>query len=106
MTENERSKGTREGETVRYRAGPGESLSGAVIAAVAACSRRAPVAGDSPGEGGEPLDPLCEAIDPDALDALFAPVSGEERSEGTVRFTYCDHDVAVESAGVITVRPR
>jgi hypothetical protein len=55
--------------------------------------------------GVDPLDfdvPLGEVIDPDALDALFAPQFEEERRSGRVSFTYGSYEVTVvsEAAGV------
>ena len=47
---------------------------------------------------------LADAIDPDALDALFRPVSGRPRDEGRVSFTFADYDVTVEADGAVTVR--
>lgn len=60
------------------------ALSSAVLAAVAE------------REGVEPAEldrPLFDAIDPDALDALF------ERGSGRVRFTYLGYTVVAHSDG-------
>ncbi|WP_227378842.1 HalOD1 output domain-containing protein [Haladaptatus halobius] len=44
------------------------------------------------------LEPLYEAIDPDALDALFAPrPTGSDRPGGQVTFTYAGYTVTVTS---------
>ena len=50
------------------------------------------------------LPPLNEAIDPDALDALFAPrADGAERaSDVTIFFTYAGYEVRIETGGAIT----
>lgn len=52
--------------------------------------------------GCSPLDlerPLYDAVDPDALDALF---SGESRF-GTVQFTYLGYRVTASSDGEVSV---
>ncbi|KMT45861.1 hypothetical protein EL22_26405 [Halostagnicola sp. A56] len=47
-------------------------------------------------------EPLHDVIDPEALDALFAPRShGGPRPGGTVTFTYCGYDVTVETDGTV-----
>lgn len=52
------------------------------------------------------LPPLHESIDPDALDALYAPVNaaGGERAVPTVLFPYAGYEVQVRSATDINVR--
>ncbi|WIV67282.1 HalOD1 output domain-containing protein [Natrialbaceae archaeon AArc-T1-2] len=48
---------------------------------------------------------LYEVLNPEALDALFAPrEDGTPRSNGQVKFTYCGYDVVVDSDGDVTVR--
>lgn len=47
------------------------------------------------------LPPLANAIDPDALDAVFAGKS----TEGSVSFQYAGHDLVVRSNGDIEVYP-
>ncbi|WP_226481177.1 HalOD1 output domain-containing protein [Natrinema amylolyticum] len=70
-----------------------ESVSVAVVTAVA-------THGDAdPTE----LPPLYEWIDPDALDALFAPTrSGGPRS-GRLEFTYDGHAVAVDCTDGVSI---
>lgn len=55
-------------------------------------------------EGSEPLGlepPLYRVIDPDALDALFDPASGDPLRSGTrVAFDYLGYRVVVEDATV------
>lgn len=49
-------------------------------------------------------DPLHTAIDPEALDALFAEqVSGTPRMSGTVSFHYCGYRVTVTGDGTVTL---
>jgi len=45
------------------------------------------------------LPPLANAIDPDALDAVFDGRS----TDGSVAFQYADHDLVVRSNGTIEV---
>jgi len=45
------------------------------------------------------LPPLANAVDPDALDAVFA---GED-TVGRLTFTFADYDVLLDSAGAVAV---
>lgn len=57
-------------------------------------------------ENADPLDlelPLYEAIDPDALDALFEPTNEGLRSNGQIIFDYHGHTVVVASDGTVTL---
>lgn len=75
------------------------SLSFAIIAAVAE------------REGVDPTDieppeyeALYEVLDPEALDALFAPrQNGAERASGRVEFRYCGYDVTVTDGGEVSI---
>lgn len=51
---------------------------------------------------GDLDEPLYSAIDPDALDALFARAP-DESSVRRLRFRYLGHDVTVEADGTVTV---
>ncbi len=52
------------------------------------------------------LDPLYEAIDPDALDSLFSHlVGGDTPRHGTVRFTTNGYEVEVTSSGRVHLTP-
>ncbi|WP_266082903.1 HalOD1 output domain-containing protein [Haladaptatus caseinilyticus] len=52
------------------------------------------------------LEPLYEVIDPNALDALFAPqVDGSSRTVGDVSFQYAGHWVTVSSDGAVEIDP-
>ena len=53
---------------------------------------------DANGVGPTELEPLYETVDPEALDALF-----DAGIEGTIQFTYEDHDVVVSSDGETSV---
>jgi hypothetical protein len=53
------------------------------------------------------LPPLNDAVDPDALDGLFAPrEDGSSRPPGDVSFAFADADVAIRADGTVTVRRR
>ena len=60
-------------------------------------------------EGADPMElpPLFDAVDPDALAAIFATTESGERRSGYVGFTYADHQVEVsfDEAGdpVVTI---
>lgn len=52
------------------------------------------------------LPPLNDAVDPEALDELFADtVGGKPRHGGRLTFRYCDCDVTVTGAGTVVVEP-
>lgn len=52
------------------------------------------------------VDRLTDGIDPEALDALFAPIpTAESRRKGWVSFVLGDHRVTVRGTGDIEVRP-
>lgn len=73
-----------------------ESASKAVISAVASLT------GEDPVE----MPPLYDAIDPDALDALFRPAqTGPRRGDRRLRFAFNGHEVTVKSCGGIAVYP-
>ena len=47
---------------------------------------------------------LYDVLNPEALDALFAPRhDGTERTTGRVEFTFCGYDVVVTSDGDVVV---
>lgn len=88
------------GESVQYETEPGESVSMAVIRAVASVSGRS----ETPGEGIEDaLEPLSESISPDALDAIVESASGSGADATYIEFQYCGHQVAVDGSGRVTV---
>jgi hypothetical protein len=73
-----------------------ESLSEAIVLAIA----------QEHDERVEDLDPIGEYVDPDALDALFAPAAGRfPPVDGTLRFRYDDYSVTVDPEGVMLIRP-
>jgi Halobacterial output domain 1 len=60
-----------------------------VLIQAAIAARGGPDTGDCP--------PLYDAIDPDALDTLFAPLHRESERHGKVMFEYCGYDVTVHA---------
>lgn len=57
-------------------------------------------------ENVDPIDldtPLYEAIDPDALNAVFEPAADSPRPHGSITFEYFGHTVVVTSDGTVTV---
>ena len=83
-----------------YHLESGESVSVAVVEAVARASGRSAV---PDADETEALSPLYEAVEPDAIDDLFGP---ESRFEGCLTFTYCAHTVQIDSSGRIRVDGR
>lgn len=75
---------------------PREPVSATVVHAVSTLEQRDPTA----------LPPLHDAVDPDALDALFAPTGGNGAAHrGCVSFTFSASFVTVSADGRITVVP-
>ncbi|OVE86169.1 HalOD1 output domain-containing protein [Natronolimnobius baerhuensis] len=76
-----------------------QSVSYAVITAIAEREGVDPTAIEPPE-----YEALYDAINPEALDALFAPrTDGQVRTTGRVEFTYCDYHVIVSSDGDVEV---
>lgn len=73
----------------------GQSVSTTVIETVAARENVNPIE----------LNPsLYEVVDPDALDALFAPSrTGTARLGGRIEFSYCGYELVVRGDGNVTV---
>lgn len=86
-------------DAFRYRVSQDESVSEAVVAAVASAAGRRRAGVPRGGEEAEALDPLYDVVDPDALDALFRP--GCETA--SIAFTYAGHEVTVEGGDVVAV---
>lgn len=89
----------------RYEIAPDESPSEAVLAAVVEATGRPATPFDTADAepGSEPLPPLFETLDPDALDTLAAPTDGQGNC--SVTFTYGGCTVSVEG-DVVTVSPQ
>ena len=59
---------------------------------------------ESDDRSREDLEPLYEAIDPDALSALFAPrADGSSRGGGKVSFEYAGYWVTVSSKDAVEI---
>jgi hypothetical protein len=82
---------------MKYEVRPDEEVSAAVVEAVSAYEDR----------GLPSLPPLADVIDPDALDALFAPTDGSESARhGKVQFTTNGYEVEVTSTGRVHLTPQ
>lgn len=76
-----------------------KSLSYEVIAAVAEQEGVQPTEIEPPE-----YDALYEAINPEALDSLFAPrENGATRTTGRVEFNYCGYHVIITSDGEVEI---
>lgn len=79
---------------MEYEIGIDEPVSAAVVRAVSAVEGREP----------DTLQPLGAILDPDALDALFAPqFDGTARTGGRVSFVYSTCRVTVDNGEYLTV---
>lgn len=77
-----------------YEVDDDEHMSEGVVSAVAVASNTDPAA----------MEPLAAAIDPDALDALFADrYDGTARGNGVTRFDFFDYELVVRADGLVTV---
>nr|WP_227378589.1 HalOD1 output domain-containing protein [Haladaptatus halobius] len=57
---------------------------------------------DAKGQSPNDLEPLYNAIDPEALDALFAPqADGTTRARGSVSFQYAGYWITVSSENAV-----
>lgn len=72
-----------------------QSPSDVVVESVSAATGTAPL----------DLEPLFSAVDPDALDSLFAPTAEETARSGRTTFEYSDCEVTVSADGVVLVDP-
>lgn len=61
---------------------------------------------DAKGVDPMELDPLANAVDPEALDRLFASMrDGRLRTEGRLRFELAGCEVTLASDGTVTASP-
>lgn len=77
--------------SLTYQRSATETASEGVLEAVSAALGR-PLIPD--GGSDDPLPPLFDVIDPEALDTLFD--ARDDRPEPTLSFTYCDCRVTVD----------
>lgn len=87
-------------ESGMYQAGPDQSLSGAVVEAIAANSELDAL------EIADEFGPLYDVIDPSALDSLFRPTGTADRSVGRVTFEYASYRVTVDHTGRVVLADR
>lgn len=82
---------------IQLRTQTAESVSGEVLATVAARENTDPA---------ELQPPLYEVIDPEALDSLFTPrTDGSVRTGGEVQFTYRGYRIRVTPSGDVRAVP-
>lgn len=81
---------------MEYEIESDESVSRAVVRAVCAVEGQEPTA----------LQPLCDVVDPDALDRLFEPhADGTPRAGGRVSLIVSGCQVTVDNGEYLTIRP-
>ena len=83
-----------------YQTEPEQPLSEAVIDALATESGL-----DDPIAVATEFEPLYDAIDPGALDALFESSATTDRSGGSVTFTYAGRTISVDTTGRVEICP-
>lgn len=88
--------------TLVYTRGRDETVSQSVVEAVSTASNR----DSDPRRGEEPLPPLFEAVDPDALDQLFEHRRADQSGKCRLTFTYFGYEVTVEDGETVLVTPR
>ncbi|MDG5817586.1 HalOD1 output domain-containing protein [Natronococcus sp. A-GB7] len=82
---------------MNYQADPEQSLSEAVLEAVAVATDVDQLA------LADEFDPLYHAIDPSALDSLFRERCEADRAVGSVTFEYAGFLVSVDRTGQVTL---
>lgn len=91
---SEKQSAVEPGPVLTYEVTEDEDLSEGVVSAVAAVSNTDPAA----------MEPLARAIDPDALDSLFADRhDGTPRANGVTKFAFLGYQLVVSSDGLVTV---
>ncbi|WP_136715311.1 HalOD1 output domain-containing protein [Halorientalis salina] len=98
-----------EGDTVdeiTYTAGDDETVTEAVLAALRSASdgTTSPVHGTN-RDGDDPMAPLFETVDTDALDAVFSSTPDNDRATGSVEFTHAGYEITATATGTVTVSP-
>lgn len=83
-----------------YEVATDETVSMAVVDAVASATDRHPVGMDGVTDA---LDPLAESIDPEALDQVFRSGSTCAAGAIVVEFEYCGRQVTVRGADSVCV---
>jgi len=87
-----------------YECDPDEPLSRGVVEAVAEAADVDPIPGAA-ADGDAALEPLYDAVDPEALDAVFRPLRSDSGSaRGRITFFYAGCEVTAGSDGRISVR--
>jgi hypothetical protein len=89
-----------------YRISPSERPSEAVLKAVSDATGICMIGStDDDGSAMNVLDPLYEAIDPEALDSIFEPtIQGTQQRSGRLTFDYANCEVTLLSSGLVRVQ--
>jgi len=82
--------------TARIDHDQSERMVSAIVSGVAACT----------GRGVTDLPPLYDVVDPEALERVFASLSGSRRrsNDGRIVFTYAGCEVMVDGGDELTIR--
>jgi hypothetical protein len=99
-TETPTDESQPKGGSGTYQADPDQSLSGAVVEAIATNSELDAL------EIADEFGPLYDVIDPSALDSLFQPMGTADRSACCVTFEYADYRVTVDQTGWVVLADR
>ncbi|WP_226041664.1 HalOD1 output domain-containing protein [Natrinema sp. DC36] len=99
-TETPTDESQPKGERGTYQAGQDQSLSGAVVEAIAANSELDAL------EIADEFGPLYDVIDPSALDSLFRSTGTADRPVGCVTFEYAGYRVTVDQTGWVVLSDR
>lgn len=83
-----------------------QSTSETTLAARSTSQRVVEAVAETTGQDPTEVGPLYHAIDPDALDRLFAPTPGNGRTGGYVEFSFAGCDVVVRGNGEVEVTER
>jgi len=90
-------------QAITYRCDPDEPLSRGVVVAAAEAADVAPMPGAA--ADGAALEPLYDAVDPEALDAVFRPLRSDAApAGGRITFSYAGCEVTAGSDGRISAR--
>jgi len=98
------TSGDRQDPVVTYRCARDERLSRGVVKAVAEATDISPAPGAA-ADCDATLEPLYNAVDPEALDAIFRPAGSDAAPvSGRITFSYAGCEVTAESDGRISAR--
>lgn len=100
--ENDYYKKCGSGDTYTCQIAEDQSLSVAIIQAIAEFSGQSSVVSTKDNE----LDPLYHSIDPDALNSLFSTRRGEESPNRKISFVHDGYEVTVKNSNSLTINKK